>query len=133
MKKTILLLLFIPLFFSCSSDYDDSVPYYTIEGKWLWSPDPDDRTYANTMYEYVDGIRYTYYPNCWPELCTDDDFNALDESDRIPGTDSYIWDEDTQSVLDDDGNSSVVTFECDGGIMYFPNGGKLWRLSSNCE
>ncbi len=134
MKK---LLLFSALFifaFSCNDRSDDNpLPAYTIEGKWLWSPDPDDRTSANTMYEFVNGIRYTSYADCWPNNCTDEDFNALDISDRIPGKHTYIWNQDTQTISYEDGNSSLVTFECDGGKILFENGGKLWRLSSDCQ
>ena len=85
------------------------------------------------MYEYVDGVRYTSYADCWPNNCTDADFYALDESDRIPGTHLYTWNGDTQTISGEDGNSWVVTFQCDGGIVSFPNGGKLWRLSSDCQ
>ncbi len=134
MKK--LLLFSVLLIFACSSDddsEDNPIPAYSVEGKWLWSPDPDDRTYANTMYEFVDGIRYTSYADCWPNNCTDEDFNALDISDRIPGTDAYIWNQDTQTISYKDGNSSLVTFDCDGGIWVGSNRGKLWRLSSDCN
>ena len=95
MKK--LLLLSVLLIFACNDDdnpEDIPLPAYTIEGKWLWSPDPDDRTYINTMYEFVDGNVYTSYAaNCgWVEnLCTDADFNALDSSDRIPGVHTYTF------------------------------------------
>ena len=61
MKK--LLLFSALLIFACSSDdsEDNPLPAYTVEGKWLWSPDPEDRTYANTMFEFVDGNVYTSY------------------------------------------------------------------------
>ena len=90
MRKIILLSSAL-LIFACSSDdesEDNPLPAYTVEGKWLWSPAPDDRTYANTMYEFLDGNVYTSYAaNCgWEDnYCTDADFNVLDESDRIPG------------------------------------------------
>ena len=115
-----------------TSNSDTDIVSYDIEDKWLWSPS-EFREHANTMYEYVDGIRYISYADCWPDDCTDADFYELEEADRIPGTHSYTWDEDTQTIFDEDGNASAVTFECDGGIVYFPNGVKLWRLSSNCE
>ena len=84
MKK--LLLFTALLIFACSSDdsEDNPLPAYTVEGKWLWSPDPEDRTYVNTMFEFVGGNVYTSYAvNCgWEDnYCTDADFNALDESD----------------------------------------------------
>ena len=81
MKKVSLLLVLLPIIFSCDSnnepDHVDPEPIYSIEGKWLWSPDPDDRSYANTMYEFLNGVRFTSYANCTNDnLCTDTDFNA---------------------------------------------------------
>tara|TARA_B100000767_G_scaffold11005_1_gene10695 strand:+ start:36 stop:434 length:399 start_codon:yes stop_codon:yes gene_type:complete len=132
MKKLLLLLLFIPLVFtSCSND--DPLIAYTVEGKWLWSPDPDDRTYANTMYEFEDGNVYTSYANCGSadNLCTDADFNALNTTDRIPGVETYTFDEEDTLIWDE--ISNLISFECNGGIMLFENGRKLWRLSSDCN
>ena len=60
-----------------------STPEYSIEGKWIWSPS-ENRADANTMYEFVDGIRYESY-------AVNTDFNDLDSSDRIPGTHPYIF------------------------------------------
>ena len=131
MKKLLLLSFLLIFTFSCDEDSENlPAPYYSIEGKWLWSPDPDDRTYVNTMFEFVDGNVYTSYADCWPELCTDAEWNALDSSDRIPGVDTYTFDGDT---LIWDEISRVVSFECDGGIMLNENSYKLWRLSSDCN
>ena len=56
MKKLLLLSFLLIFTFSCDEDSENlPAPYYSIEGKWLWSPDPDDRTYANTMYEFENG------------------------------------------------------------------------------
>jgi len=113
------------MFTSCSNDSEDNpLPAYTVEGKWLWSPDPEDRTSANTMFEFLDGNVYTSYSS------TDADFNALDATDRIPGFDTYTFDENT---LIWDEISRAVSFECDGGIMLNENSYKLWRLSSDCN
>ena len=134
MKK--LLLLSALLIFACSSDdsaEDNPLPAYTVEGKWLWSPDPDDRTYVNTMFEFVDGNVYTSYAvNCgWEDnFCTDADFNALDASDRIPGTETYTFNDFTLTI---GGIAQTISFRCDGGILVFENGGTLWRLSSDCQ
>ena len=131
MKK--LILFSALLIFACSSDdsEDSPLPDYTVEGKWLWSPDPDDRTYVNTMFEFVDGNVYTSYANCTnTNPCTDADFNALDATDRIPGVDTYTFDGNT---LIWDEISRAVSFECDGGIMLNVNGYKLWRLNSDCN
>ena len=131
MKNLFIIAVVSMMFTSCSNDSEDNpLPAYTVEGKWLWSPDPEDRTYANTMFEFVDGNVYTSYADCWPELCTDADFNVLDSSDRIPGVDTYTFDGDT---LIWDEISRAVSFECDGGIMLNENSYKLWRLSSDCN
>ena len=131
MKK--ILLLSALLIFACSSDdsEDNPLPAYTVEGKWLWSPDPEDRTYVNTMFEFVDGNVYTSYANCTnTNPCTDADFNALDASDRIPGVDTYTFDGDTLTWGE---FPRAVSFECDGGIMLNENSYKLWRLNSDCN
>tara|TARA_B100000767_G_scaffold138235_1_gene130749 strand:- start:294 stop:692 length:399 start_codon:yes stop_codon:yes gene_type:complete len=132
MKKLFLITLSIFTLFSCEDSENLPAPYYSVDGKWLWSPDPDDRIYSNTMYEFDDGNVYTSYANCGStdNLCTDADFNALDTTDRIPRVDTYTFDGDT---LTWDEISRVVSFECDGGIMLFENGLKLWRLSSDCD
>jgi hypothetical protein len=131
MKKLLLISSLLIFSFSCDDESDDNpLPAYTVEGKWLWSPDPEDRTYANTMFEFIDGNVYTSYADCWPELCTDAEWNALDSSDRIPGVDTYTFDGDT---LIWDEISRAVSFECDGGIMLNENSYKLWRLSSDCN
>ena len=121
MKKLLLIFSLLIFSFSCD-DEDNPLPAYTVEGKWLWSPDPADRTYANTMFEFVDGNVYTSYAS------TDADFNALDATDRIPGFDTYTFDGNT---LIWDEISRAVSFECDGGIMLNENSYKLWRLSSD--
>tara|TARA_B110000008_G_C16819177_1_gene503917 strand:+ start:117 stop:518 length:402 start_codon:yes stop_codon:yes gene_type:complete len=133
MKNTILLLLLLTIF-SCGNSDDSEVleePTYTVEGKWLWSPDPDYRTFANTMYEFEDGTRYTSYANCTSSNpCSNSDFNALDATDRIPGTENYTFNDYTLTI---DGITQTVSFRCDGGILVFENGGTLWRLSSDCQ
>ena len=132
MKKFFIIAVVSMMFTSCSNDSEDNpLPAYTVEGKWLWSPDPEDRTYANTMFEFVDGNVYTSYSNCTnTNPCTDADFNALDATDRIPGVDTYTFDGNT---LIWDEISRAVSFECDGGIMLNENSYKLWRLNSDCN
>jgi hypothetical protein len=125
MKNFFIIAVVSMMFTSCSNDSEDNpLPAYTVEGKWLWSPDPEDRTYANTMFEFVDGNVYTSYAS------TDADFNALDATDRIPGFDTYTFDGNT---LIWDEISRAVSFECDGGIMLNENSYKLWKLSSDCN
>ena len=138
MKK--LLLLSALLIFACSSDdssEDNSLPAYTIEGKWIWSP-TENISDANTMYIYEDGIRYTYY--CTAEISNDcqslfESFQAND-GNHIPGTNPYTFENDTLRVDLHFGNELValVTFECDGGKLFMDGQfGHLWRLSSDCE
>ena len=132
MKNFFIIAVVSMMYTSCSNDSEDNpLPAYTVEGKWLWSPDPEDRTYANTMFEFVEGNVYTSYANCTnTNPCTDADFNALDATDRIPGVDTYTFDGNT---LIWDEISRAVSFECDGGIMLNENSYKLWRLSSDCN
>jgi hypothetical protein len=133
MRKIILLCSAL-LIFACGSDdnsENNSLPAYTVEGKWLWSPNPNDREYANTMFEFVDGNVYTSYANCTStNPCNDEDFNALVVTDRIPGVDTYTFD---GSTLTWNETSRAVSFECDGGIMLNENSYKLWRLNSDCQ
>ncbi|MDB0026602.1 hypothetical protein N9E92_05340 [Polaribacter sp.] len=125
MKNFFLIAFVFMIFTSCNNDSEDNpLPAYTVEGKWLWSPDPEDRTSANTMFEFLDGNVYTSYAS------TGADFNALDATDRIPGFDTYTFDGNT---LIWDEISRTVSFECDGGIMLNENSYKLWRLSSDCN
>jgi hypothetical protein len=123
MKKSLVtsgVLLIIATFMSCEKDTVKPIkPSYSIEGKWLWSPS-ENRADANTMYEFEDGNVYTSYPNCGSidNLCTDADFNALNATDRIPGFDTYTFDDNT---LIWDGTPLGITFVCNGGIIQFEN------------
>ena len=124
MKNFFLIAVVFMVFTACNNDSDYNVlPLNTVEGKWLWSP-TENRADANTMYEYLNGKRYKYYAT------SNVDWNALDSSDRIPGAAIYTFDENTLTI---DETAKVVTFECDGGIMHFPNAAKFWRLSANCN
>ena len=133
MKK--LLIFSALLIFACSSDNleDNPLPAYTIEGKWVWSPS-ENRSDTNTMYEFVDGVRYTYY--CLDCPGDDDYWNSLEESDRIPGANPYTYENDTLRVDLHFGNELVtqITYECNGGKLYMDGVfSHLWRLSSNCQ
>jgi len=133
MRNILLILLSVTVLISCEKDSEDPAPYYSIEGKWIWSPSLD-RADANTMYEFVDGIRYTYY--CI--TCPGDDayWNSLDISDALPTPDPYTFENDTLRVDLHFGNELValVTFECDGGKLFMDGQfSHLWRLSSDCE
>ena len=100
-------------------------PSYTVEGRWLWSFS-DDVADANTMYEYLNGLRYTFY--CDQSECNEDYWNALDITDAIPNTVPYSLDGDTLTI---NGTEIAVTFECVEGVIFWP-GSYIWRLGSDC-
>ena len=101
-------------------------PSYTVEGRWLWSPS-DNVEDANTMYEFLDGLIYTYY--CDTPVCDESYWASLDLSEAIPNPETYSFDGETL-IWDD--VPQVVTFECDGGILHSSLGGQFWRLGADC-
>ena len=133
MKNLLFIFLAIFSLTSCDDDTNLPAPYYSIEGKWIWSPS-DNRADANTMYEFVDGIRYTYY--CITCPAADAYWNSLETTDAIPGTNPYTFENDTLRVDLHFGNELValITFECDGGKLFMDGQfSHLWRLDSDCE
>ena len=109
----------------------------TIEGKWLvplYEGDP-----INTMYEFIDGLRYTYY--CANDNgCDSTYWNSLDTSYAIPNPNPYTFSNDTLSIDLFFGNTwqQPVTFECDGTIVSFSDTTfhEWWRVeldTSDCE
>ena len=83
----------------------------SIEGRWLPSG------FDNTMYELLNGIRYTYY--CDQNECDSTYWNSLDTSDAIPNPNPYTFTNDTLTINLFFGNTweTRVTFECNGGIL----------------
>ena len=137
MRNLHIIVLAVFTLVSCDDDTNLPAPYYSIEGKWIWSPSLD-RADANTMYLFEDGIRYTYY--CTSEIS--DDCQSLFESfqandgNHIPGTNPYTFENDTLRVDLHFGNELVtlITFECDGGKLFMDGEfSHLWRLSSDCQ
>ena len=131
MKKN--LIISALLVFSCSSNgdsKDNPLPAQTVKVSGC-GLDPRDKTYAKTIFEFVDGNPCISYANCTNNnLCSYTDFNALDGADRIPSVDSYTFNRNT---LIWDKISRAVSFECDGGITLNENSYKLWGLNSNCN
>ena len=91
---------------------------YPIEGRWIlpmFEGDP-----GNTMYEFINGYRYTYY-------CADDNgcdstyWNSLDTSDALPTINPYTVDDSTLSIDLHFGNTATYTmyFRCDGQVVDF--------------
>ena len=89
---------------------------------------------ANTMYEYLNGTRYTYYCDLSPlEQCDETYWNSLEISDAIPGTESYTFE---NNILTIDDVEYEVSFECDGGKLTFDSSGwGLYRIGvdEDCE
>jgi len=104
----------------------------SIEGRWLWNYGGYIST-PSTMYEFLDGLRYTYY-------CTENNgcdstyWNSLDTSDAIPNPDLYTFINDTLTI--DGGSGSFVDFACDGNTIISGDDILLWRVgldTSDCE
>ena len=105
-----------------------------IEGRWLWSY--GGYTLApSTMYEFIDGLRYTYY--CSEDNGCDSTFwNSLDTIDAIPNPDSYTFINDTLTINESSG--SFISFECNGNILSYGDYefSYFWRVGldiNDCE
>ena len=119
MKKLPLPLLLLFLLMGCENESDDtdiSLPNYTIEGRWLYDVGAN---MPSTMYEFIDGTRYTYY-------AASNDFSvafweSLTVSDAIPGTNNYTFENEMLSIDLNFGNNQVfpLIFECNGGRVNF--------------
>ena len=89
-----------------------------IEGRWLlpmFEGDP-----GNTMYEFIDGLRYTYY--CAQDSgCDATYWNSLDTSDALPTVNPYTVVDNTISIDLHFGNMATYTmdFRCDGKLVDF--------------
>jgi len=84
-----------------------------IEGRW------NPGGFDNTMYEFVDGLRYTYY--CPENSCDTDYWDSLDTSDAIPNPNPYYVDGNTLTIDLFFGNEATYTmgFRCDGQVVDF--------------
>ena len=110
---------------------------YSIEGRWIIPVVENDP--GNTMYEFLDGLRYTYY--CSDENgCDSIYWNSLDTSEAIPNPNPYTFLNDTLTIDLFFGNTweQSVTFECDGNKVSFGDSTFLswWRVglyTSECE
>ena len=81
-----------------------------IEGKWLF--EADSPSSSNTMYEFADGLRYTYYCS---GTCDAAYWSSLEISDAIPNPNPYTFDGETLTIDLFFGNTFTqpVVFECD--------------------
>ena len=129
--KNIFLIISI-FFFSCEKSENLPTTYNSIEGKWLAQ---GTVPVGNTMYLYENGVRYTYY-------CVEGDCNSLynsykaNDGNHLPSILNYTFENDILKVDLNFGSELVtpVTFECDGGKMYFTfNEQTFYRLNSDCN
>ena len=123
MRNLYIIVLAIFTLVSCNNDDTNlPAPYYSIEGKWISSPS-ENRGDANTMYEFVDGVRYTYY--CI--TCPGDDtyWNSLETTDALPDTDAYTFENDTLRVDLDFGNELVHLLHLNVMVV-----NSLWMVNS---
>jgi len=130
MKKFFLLISIF--FFSCEKSENLPAIYNSIEGKWLAQ---GTVPVGNTMYLYENGVRYTYY-------CVEGDCNSLynsykaNDGNHLPSVLNYTFENDILNVDLNFGSELVtpVTFECDGGKMFFTfNEQTFYRLNSDCN
>lgn len=138
MKNSIFYFL-VFIFISCEDDafeFEPSVEFYSIEGKWLL--ESDSQALPNTMYEFNHGLRYTYY--CDEPDCTTNYWNSLNTLDAIPGPDSYTFEEGLLTIDLGFGNEfeQIVQFVCDGNKVKFANPNyldwiKLEFDQNNCD
>jgi CubicO group peptidase (beta-lactamase class C family) len=88
-----------------------------IEGRWLAPLIVGAQ--ANTMYEFINDLRYTYYCSSDTNGCDSTNLNSLDLNDAIPNPNPYTFINDTLTVDIFFGNTwqRFATFECDGSVV----------------
>ncbi|MDA9594277.1 serine hydrolase [bacterium] len=88
-----------------------------IEGRWLAPLIVGAQ--ANTMYEFINDLRYTYYCSSDTNGCDSTYWNSLDLNDAIPNPNPYTFINDTLTVDIFFGNTwqRFATFECDGSVV----------------
>ena len=93
---------------------------FPIEGRWVLE------MYTNTMYEFVDGLRLTYY--CTADICDSTYWNSLDSSDALPTQNPYTFINDTLIIDLFSGSifEEEITFLCDGKVVDFNSQQSNW-------
>ena len=134
MKNIFSIIVLTTVFMACQKEENLPAPYdpveHNIEGKWTYEGNS-----LNTMYIFEDDTRYTFY--CIGSDC-DSLYNTFEagDSNAIPGTNFYTFENDTLTIDLNFGNELVtpLTFECDGDkVNFITSGYSLYRLGSNCN
>ena len=93
---------------------------FPIEGRWVLE------MYTNTMYEFVDGLRLTYY--CTADICDSTYWNSLDSTHALPTQNPYTFINNTLiidlffgSIFEEE-----ITFLCDGKVVDFNSQQSNW-------
>ena len=93
---------------------------FPIEGRWVLE------MFTNTMYEFVDGLRLTYY--CTADICDSTYWNSLDSTHALPTQNPYTFINDTLiidlffgSIFEEE-----ITFLCDGKVVDFNSQQSNW-------
>ena len=138
---------FCPEYPSCigssagSQDTSNCAPLSSpIAGRWL-APLVEGVP-ANTMYEFINDLRYTYYCSSDTNGCDSTYWNSLDLNDAIPNPNPYTFINDTLAIDVFFGNTwqRFAAFECDGDVISLSDSTssewKWYRLgldASECE
>ena len=124
--------LFITLIALLLSNYSFS---QSIDGKWIFEVVSGQS--PNTMYEFKDGLRFTYYCTDVENGCDDAYWNSLETSDAIPNPHTYTLSNDTLTIDINFGNFWVqeVSFECNGDVISFgnPDQSTWWKVGTDIE
>ena len=93
---------------------------FPIEGRWVLE------MYTDTMYEFVDGLRLTYY--CTADICDSTYWNSMDSSDALPTQNPYTFINDTLIIDLFSGSifEEEITFLCDGKVVDFNSQQSNW-------
>jgi len=93
---------------------------FPIEGRWVLE------MYTNTMYEFVDGLRLTYY--CTADICDSTYWNSLDSTHALPTQNPYTFINDTLTIDLFSGSifEEEITFLCDGKVVDFNSQQSNW-------
>ena len=136
----ILALLVFTLFSGCKKvDTVTAKVNYSIEGKWLLENAGGSNLPPNTMYEFRNGLKYTYYGGT--ENVDDSYWLNLDSSYAIPNPSKYTFTNDSLRI--DSKIVYKVAFDCDGNLINIdfpgvlePSTWRWWRIGTdprNCN